>query len=94
MTMPGENGSMSDTTIGLLHPGEMGAAVGQCLTAAGHRVLWVPEGRSAATRKRAAEAGWIAAKRFAHLFQPVAGAVWPEERFAALRRPQRRHRFG
>jgi len=44
-------------TIGLLHPGEMGAAVGQCLTAAGHRVLWVPEGRSAATRERAAAAG-------------------------------------
>jgi len=48
---------MSDRTIGLLHPGEMGAAVGQCLTAAGHRVLWIPEGRSAATRERAAEAG-------------------------------------
>ena len=44
-------------TIGLLHPGEMGAAVGQCLTAAGHRVLWIPEGRSAATRERAAAAG-------------------------------------
>jgi len=55
--MPGDNGSMSDTTIGLLHPGEMGAAVGQCLTAAGHEVLWVPEGRSAATGERAAEAG-------------------------------------
>jgi 3-hydroxyisobutyrate dehydrogenase-like beta-hydroxyacid dehydrogenase len=48
---------MGDMTIGLLHPGEMGAAVGQCLTAAGHRVLWVPEGRSAATRERAAAAG-------------------------------------
>jgi 3-hydroxyisobutyrate dehydrogenase-like beta-hydroxyacid dehydrogenase len=48
---------MSDTTIGLLHPGEMGAAVGQCLTGAGHTVLWVPDGRSAATRERAAAAG-------------------------------------
>ena len=48
---------MSDVTIGLLHPGEMGAAVGKCLAGAGHRVLWVPEGRSAATRERAAEAG-------------------------------------
>ena len=45
---------MSDVTIGLLHPGEMGAAVGQCLAAGGHEVLWVPDGRSAATRKRAA----------------------------------------
>ena len=48
---------MGDVTIGLLHPGEMGAAIGKCLAGAGHRVLWVPEGRSAATRERAAEAG-------------------------------------
>jgi 3-hydroxyisobutyrate dehydrogenase-like beta-hydroxyacid dehydrogenase len=48
---------MTDTTIGLLHPGEMGAAAGQCLAGAGHMVLWVPEGRSAATRERAAAAG-------------------------------------
>src|ERR1700749_2067112 len=55
--VPDEIRSMGDVTIGLLHPGEMGAAVGRCLTAAGHEVLWVPEGRSEATRKRAAEAG-------------------------------------
>jgi 3-hydroxyisobutyrate dehydrogenase-like beta-hydroxyacid dehydrogenase len=48
---------MSDTTIGLLHPGEMGAAVGQCLVSAGHTVLWVAAGRGAATRERAAAAG-------------------------------------
>jgi len=48
---------MGDTTIGLLHPGEMGAAVGQCLAGAGHRVLWVPDGRSPATAARAAAAG-------------------------------------
>ena len=52
---------MSEATVGLLHPGEMGAAVGQCLTAAGHRVLWVPEGRSAASAARAAAAGLTAA---------------------------------
>ena len=51
---------MGETTIGLLHPGEMGAAVGQCLAAAGHQVLWAPEGRSAATSARAAAAGLIA----------------------------------
>ena len=51
---------MGDITIGLLHPGEMGAAVGQCLTGAGHHVLWVPEGRSAATGARAAAAGLVA----------------------------------
>jgi 3-hydroxyisobutyrate dehydrogenase-like beta-hydroxyacid dehydrogenase len=48
---------MDGVTIGLLHPGEMGAAVGQCLAGAGHRVLWASEGRSAATKERAAAAG-------------------------------------
>jgi 3-hydroxyisobutyrate dehydrogenase-like beta-hydroxyacid dehydrogenase len=48
---------MSQLTIGLLHPGEMGAAIGQCLAAAGHQVLWAPDGRSAVTRERAAAAG-------------------------------------
>jgi 3-hydroxyisobutyrate dehydrogenase-like beta-hydroxyacid dehydrogenase len=43
--------------IGLLHPGEMGAAVGGCLTAAGHRVLWASEGRSADTAGRAQAVG-------------------------------------
>ena len=51
---------MGDITIGLLHPGEMGAAVGQCLAGAGHRVLWVPTGRSAATSARAEAAGLVA----------------------------------
>ena len=46
-----------DATVGLLHPGEMGAAVGRCLAAAGHHVLWVPEGRSPASAARAAAAG-------------------------------------
>ena len=52
---------MGDATIGLLHPGEMGAAVGRCLAAAGHRVLWVPDGRSPASAARAAAAGLTAA---------------------------------
>jgi 3-hydroxyisobutyrate dehydrogenase-like beta-hydroxyacid dehydrogenase len=45
------------TTIGLLHPGRMGAAVGRQLASKGHRVLWDPTGRSAATAERADEAG-------------------------------------
>jgi 3-hydroxyisobutyrate dehydrogenase-like beta-hydroxyacid dehydrogenase len=48
---------MNKVTVGLLHPGEMGAAVGQCLTGAGHRVLWVPQGRGPASAGRAAAAG-------------------------------------
>ncbi len=40
-------------TVGLLHPGEMGAAVGGCLVSVGHDVLWDPSGRSRATTGRA-----------------------------------------
>jgi 3-hydroxyisobutyrate dehydrogenase-like beta-hydroxyacid dehydrogenase len=43
--------------IGLLHPGEMGAAVGRCLTARGHEVLWASRGRGPDTAARAAAAG-------------------------------------
>jgi 3-hydroxyisobutyrate dehydrogenase-like beta-hydroxyacid dehydrogenase len=43
--------------VGLLHPGEMGAAVGRCLTDAGHRVLWASEGRGPDTAARARQAG-------------------------------------
>jgi 3-hydroxyisobutyrate dehydrogenase-like beta-hydroxyacid dehydrogenase len=43
--------------IGVLHPGEMGAAVGAVLRRRGHDVLWASSGRSAATARRAAEAG-------------------------------------
>ena len=48
---------MSKPTIALLHPGEMGAALGACLVSRGLRVVWVSQGRSAATRKRAEAAG-------------------------------------
>ena len=43
--------------VGLLHPGEMGAAIGALLVERGHEVLWRPSGRSAATAGRAAAAG-------------------------------------
>jgi 3-hydroxyisobutyrate dehydrogenase-like beta-hydroxyacid dehydrogenase len=39
--------------VGLLHPGEMGAALGDALVERGHEVLWASEGRSDATRARA-----------------------------------------
>jgi 3-hydroxyisobutyrate dehydrogenase-like beta-hydroxyacid dehydrogenase len=43
--------------IGLLHPGEMGAAVGRCLTGAGYTVLWASENRGPQTAARARAAG-------------------------------------
>jgi 3-hydroxyisobutyrate dehydrogenase-like beta-hydroxyacid dehydrogenase len=44
-------------TIGLLHPGEMGASVGASARTSGHRVLWTSAGRGADTKRRAAAAG-------------------------------------
>jgi 3-hydroxyisobutyrate dehydrogenase-like beta-hydroxyacid dehydrogenase len=44
-------------TVGLLHPGEMGAAVGAVLRGQGTRVVWASEGRSDETRARAEAAG-------------------------------------
>src|SRR5207245_1283970 len=44
-------------TVAVLHPGEMGAAMGACLAARGLRVVWASDGRGAATRSRAGAAG-------------------------------------
>jgi 3-hydroxyisobutyrate dehydrogenase-like beta-hydroxyacid dehydrogenase len=43
--------------VGLLHPGEMGAAIGAALRARGEMVLWASAGRSRATVERAESAG-------------------------------------
>lgn len=48
---------MGRTTVGLLHPGQMGGAVGACARAGDARVVWASEGRSADTRARADAAG-------------------------------------
>jgi 3-hydroxyisobutyrate dehydrogenase-like beta-hydroxyacid dehydrogenase len=44
-------------TIALFHPGQMGAAVGACLVARGHRVVWASDNRRPASHKRATDAG-------------------------------------
>ena len=44
-------------TVGLLHPGEMGSVVGECLRRGGARVVWASSGRSEASRRRAGAAG-------------------------------------
>jgi 3-hydroxyisobutyrate dehydrogenase-like beta-hydroxyacid dehydrogenase len=81
-------------TVGLLHPGEMGSAVGATLVGGGARVRWASEGRSAATRARAAEialedAGTLAAvakaSRVIVSVAPPHGAVDLARAVAALR---------
>ena len=48
---------MDKNVIGVLHPGEMGAAIGGCLTQHGRTVLWASAGRGPATAARAEAAG-------------------------------------
>jgi 3-hydroxyisobutyrate dehydrogenase-like beta-hydroxyacid dehydrogenase len=50
---------MAVSSVGLLHPGEMGAAVGAVLRGQGLRVVWASEGRSEETRARAESAGLV-----------------------------------
>jgi 3-hydroxyisobutyrate dehydrogenase-like beta-hydroxyacid dehydrogenase len=49
--------NVNKAVIGLLHPGDMGAGIGQCLAARGHEVLWASAGRGPDTAARAAAAG-------------------------------------
>ncbi|MFK4213662.1 DUF1932 domain-containing protein [Streptomyces sp. NPDC030920] len=48
---------MDQPTVGILHPGSMGAAVAACAAANAAAVLWCEAGRSVASAERAAEAG-------------------------------------
>ena len=48
---------MQDSTIGIVHPGAMGASVAASLRNAGHDVVWASQGRSEATRARADRLG-------------------------------------
>ncbi|MFJ8021246.1 DUF1932 domain-containing protein [Streptomyces sp. NPDC096311] len=45
------------TTLGILHPGSMGAAVAAQARLCGAEVLWCPDGRSASTKERAERYG-------------------------------------
>ena len=47
------------TAIGLLHPGEMGSAIGARLVEQGHHVRWASAGRGSDTAARAAAAGLV-----------------------------------
>ena len=60
---------MRNETIAMLHPGEMGAAIGAGLVKRGHRVVWASAGRGAATRKRAADCGLEDVEMLAHAAQ-------------------------
>jgi len=85
---------MPTTVIGLLHPGEMGSAVGAAARAAGARVVWASEARSAASRGRAEADGLEDVSTLKHLVAesrvilsvcPPAAALEVAREVAALR---------
>jgi 3-hydroxyisobutyrate dehydrogenase-like beta-hydroxyacid dehydrogenase len=53
--------------IGILHPGEMGISLAASAQRSGHQVYWASEGRSAATRARAAKLALRDTVTVAHL---------------------------
>lgn len=57
------------TTLGLLHPGEMGAFIGAVARHNGHTVCWASEGRSPATHQRAAQSELVDRSTLAALCQ-------------------------
>ena len=62
-------------TIGVVHPGAMGAAIGGVLAGAGHDVVWAAAGRSDATARRAADAGLRAVAEAGAALQPRSDVV-------------------
>src|SRR5882757_5351357 len=77
---------MTPATIGMLHPGSMGAGIAKLLHGVGHEVLWVPEGRSPETAARAEAAGLVGATDLGDLVErsSVIFSVCPPDAAADL----------
>ncbi|MFD8469720.1 DUF1932 domain-containing protein [Streptomyces cyaneofuscatus] len=60
------------TTVTVLHPGTMGAAITAEIVAGGHEALWVPKGRSENTWRRAREVGATACDSLAEALSRTA----------------------
>jgi len=86
---------MTAQRVGILHPGEMGSAVGATIRNSGHQVCWVSEARSHRTRARAESAGFNDVGSLAHLCEtcPVIVSVCPPEFAADLAEQVLVHRF-
>ena len=61
--------------LGVLHPGAMGVTIGAALSRSGHRVCWLPEGRSQATTLRARAAGLEETSSLGELIETSEGIV-------------------
>jgi 3-hydroxyisobutyrate dehydrogenase-like beta-hydroxyacid dehydrogenase len=70
---------MPNPRIGILHPGEMGISIAASARNSGCDVYWVSEGRSTATRERAAKVGLHEVRTLAELCEecPIVMSVCP-----------------
>ncbi|MFF5881075.1 DUF1932 domain-containing protein [Streptomyces californicus] len=86
---------MDQPTVGILHPGSMGAAVAACATTNAAAVLWCETGRSTASAARAAQFGLTPVAELAELLDhsDIVISLCPPAAAEDLARDVARHGF-
>ncbi|MFF3558271.1 DUF1932 domain-containing protein [Streptomyces tsukubensis] len=86
---------MDEPTVGILHPGTMGAAVAACAAANAAEVLWCETGRSTASVERAAQFGLTPVATLAELLDRsnIVISLCPPAAAEDLARDVAGHRF-
>ncbi|MGW8780209.1 DUF1932 domain-containing protein [Streptomyces sp. NPDC055796] len=86
---------MDQPTVGILHPGSMGAAVAACAASNAAAVLWCETGRSAVSQERAAQFGLTPVATLSDLLgrSDVVISLCPPAAAEGLARDVAAHRF-
>ena len=86
---------MTNKTVALLHPGNMGTTIGVAAATSGARLVWVSERRSKASHERARNAGLRDVKTLANAVNEseVILSVCPPDGAVDLARDVAQHRF-
>jgi 3-hydroxyisobutyrate dehydrogenase-like beta-hydroxyacid dehydrogenase len=86
---------MTNKTVALLHPGNMGTTIGVAAATSGARLVWVSERRSKASHERARNAGLRDVKTLANAVNEseVILSVCPPDAAVDLARDVAQHRF-
>ncbi|MEU9083377.1 DUF1932 domain-containing protein [Streptomyces sp. NPDC048357] len=86
---------MEQPTVGILHPGSMGAAVGACAATNAAAVVWCAAGRSSASAARAAQFGLTAMATLSELLErsDIVLSLCPPAAAEDLARDVARHGF-
>jgi 3-hydroxyisobutyrate dehydrogenase-like beta-hydroxyacid dehydrogenase len=86
---------MTNKTVALLHPGNMGATIGAAAATSGARVIWASDGRSKASQDRARDAGLRDVKTVVNTVNEsdIILSVCPPDAALDLARAVAQHRF-